>query len=67
MKGNFLIGLFMLVVILTVFSALIPIITTQISSALPFLSTAERTIISLIPLAVIVVILSMAITGKMDS
>jgi len=66
MKGGMVIGLFMLLVVLVVFSALIDEITTQISNALPFLSTSSQTIIQLIPLAIIIVLLSLVLKGKMD-
>ncbi len=66
MKGNIVIGLFMLMIILVVFTALIPTINTEISNALPYLNTADQTLIQLLPLAILFVILTAVLLNKMS-
>lgn len=66
MKGSIVIGIFMILVVLVIFSALISEINTQISNALPYLDTSGQTIIRLLPLALVIVILGLALKGGAD-
>ena len=65
MKGHIILNLFMLLVVLVVFGALLPIINTSITTLLPELSTADATLIQLLPLAIVVVILASVVGGKL--
>lgn len=70
MKGisaNLIIGLFMLLVVLVVFGALIGDINTAISNLLPSLNTSEATLVQLFPLVIVIVILAALISGRIGS
>lgn len=64
-QGNIIIGLFMLLVVLLVFGSLIGDINTAITDLIPSLSTSEATLVQLLPLAVVIVILTAVVGGKM--
>jgi biopolymer transport protein ExbD len=67
MKGNILIGMFMTLVILVVFAALIPLINSAITTALPSVDATTAILISLVPLAIAIVILGKILTNGMDA
>lgn len=64
-QGSIIIGLFMLLVVLVVFGALIGDINTAITDLLPSLTTSEATLIQLLPLAIVIIILTAVVGGKM--
>jgi biopolymer transport protein ExbD len=59
--------MFMTLVILVVFAALIPLINDAITSALPSVDATTAILISLVPLAIAIVILGGILSGKMDA
>jgi uncharacterized membrane protein YkvI len=67
MKGaSMIIGLFMTVVVLAIFYALLPTMNTIISALLPSLSSADQILIQLLTTAIIIVILTATIENKMS-
>lgn len=64
-KGNIVVGMFMLVVVLLIFVGVLPTINDSISNLLPNLSTLDQTLIVLIPTAIIITILGAVITNRM--
>ena len=65
MKGNIVIGMFMLVVVLIIFANLLPTINDNISNILPNLSSFGQTLIVLIPTAIVIVMLTAVIKNRM--
>lgn len=65
-QGSIIVGLFMLLIVLVVYGALISDINTAITTLIPSLTTTEATLVQLLPLAVIVVIFTAVVSGKMS-
>ena len=67
MKGHIIIGLFMLLIVIVIFSSIIVYLNTEITAIIAggLLNTMDETLLRLIPTAILLVIFAGIIGGKM--